>query len=303
MGKRFWLAGPTLLLLLSNAPGLAAKGDGAIGLEYQYIRTGSFDSSIGDIDIGNTDAHAYMFSGQYALTDKLTIFGTLPWIQKRHQGALPHNAVIDFQNFEPPDLRVVDDGTYHGGWQDLFVGVNYELRDERLDLSAFISYGVPANDYPFYGHAAIGRNLWHVPVGLNWSFTPYFDDWFLEGDIAYVFTEKTLGHDVSHWLVNAKAGYFLSRKFVPNVFVSIKHGTQGLSFPDDFEFPNLDTEEFYYHDRTIKHNWVNAGLGFDFIASERYVISGSWFTMVNPDQVNEVERAWALGFTRYFGSQ
>lgn len=296
-------AGLITILLACSTAAVADKGDAAIGLEYQYIRTGVFDSSIGDLDIGNTDAHVLMFSGHYAITEKLTVFGSLPWIQKKHTGALPHNANIDFQNYQPPDLRVVDDGSYHGGLQDLYAGISYELRDERLDLSAFVSYGTPVDDYPFYGHAAIGRNLWHVPVGLNWSFTPYFDDWYLEGGIAYVFTEKTLGVDVSHWLFNVKAGYFVSRKFVPHVFVSIKHGTKGLSFPDDFSFPNLDTEEFYYHDRTIKHNWTNAGLGLDYIASDKYVISGTWFTMVDPDQVNEVEYAWTLGFRRHFGGE
>ena len=293
------------ILLLTIAPFDAARteaGEGAIGLEYQYIRTGAFDTSFGELDIGNTDAHAYILSASYDITDKLTVFGSLPWIQKRHQGALPHNATVDFQNFQPPDLRVVDDGTYHGGWQDLFVGMRYLARDERLKLSPFISYGLPTNDYPFYGHAAIGRNLWHVPVGVAWSFTPYFDDWYLEGDVAYVFTEKTLGHDVSHWLVNLRFGYFVTPRFAPKIFASVKHGTEGLDWPDDFDVTNLDTEEFYYHDRTIKHNWVNAGAGFDFFIDGNWAVHGTWFTMVRPEQVNIVERAWTLGITRYFGA-
>lgn len=282
---------------------LAEQRDASLTLEYQYIRTGAFDSSIGDIDIGNTDAHVYMLSGSYSLTDKVTLFGSLPYIRKRHKGALPHNALIDFQNFTPPDLRVVDDGSYHGGLQDLYVGASYRLRDERLKLSPFISYGTPVDDYPFYGHAAIGRNLWHVPVGVAWSFTPYFDDWYLEGDVAYVFTEKSLGHDVSHWLANLKAGYFVTRKFAPKILVSIKYGTKGLNFPDDFDVTDLDSEEWYFHDRTIKHNWINAGVGFDYLLSEKYAVSGSWFTMVRPDQVNEVDRAWTLGITRYFSGR
>jgi hypothetical protein len=279
----------------------AEKGAASLRLEYQYIRTGKFDSSVGDIDIGNTDAHVYMLSADYAIGDRWTVFGSLPWIQKRHTGALPHNAVLDFQEYEPPDLRVIDDGTYHQGWQDVYAGVQYQALDGPLAISPFLSYGTPTSDYPFYGHSAIGRNLWHVPVGVAWSYTPYFSDWFFGGDLAYVFTEKTLGHDVSHWLMNLRASYYLTPRFAPKVFVSIKHGTKGLNWPEDFDLNNLDTAEFFHHDRTIKHNWINAGVGFDYVMSERYQLSGSWFKMVNPEQVNIVEGAWTFGVTRLFG--
>ena len=296
-----WVAVLFTLVFVTAAPVMADAGDAAIRIEYQYIRTGEFDTSFGNLDVGHTDAHVYMLSGSYSITDKITVYGSLPWIQKRHRGALPHNPRVDFQNYEPPDLRLIDDGSYHSAWQDLFVGVEYLARDERLQLSPFIAYGVPTNDYPFYGHAAVGRNLWHVPVGVAWSFTPYFDDWYLEGDVAYVFTEKTLGHDVSHWLVNLKAGYYITPRFAPKIFASMKHGTKGLDWPDDFDLSNLDTAEFYFHDRTIKHNWINAGFGFDWIVNEDWVVNGTWFKMVKPEQVNLVDRAWTLGITRYFG--
>ena len=296
-----WVAATLALSQIFSTEVVADAGDAAIGLEYQYIRTGSFATSFGDLDVGNTDANVFMLSGAYSFTDKLTVYGSLPWIRKRHEGALPHNPLVDFQNFEPPDLRLIDDGSYHSGWQDIYVGMQYLARDERLTLSPFISYGLPTTNYPFYGHAAIGRNLWHVPVGVAWSFTPYFDDWFLEGDVAYVFTEKTLDHNVSHWLINLEAGYYLTRYFAPNIFASIKHGTTGLNWPDDFDLTNLDTAEFYYHDRTIKHNWINAGLGFDLVLDNKWLVSGTWFKMVRPEQVNVVDRAWTLGFTRYFG--
>ncbi len=160
---------------------------------------------------------------------------------------------------------------------------------------------IDTGNYPFYAHSAIDRNLWHVPAGVAWSYTPYFSDWFFSGDAAYVFTEKTLGHDVSHWLFNLRAGYYLTPRFVPMIFVSKKYGTKGLGFPDDFDPSNLDTEEFYYHDRTIKHNWINAGIGFDWVLNEKYLVSGSWFKMIVPEQVNVVDRAWTFGVTVFFG--
>ncbi len=293
------------LLALLNASGAHAdKGDSSIRLEYQYIKTGAFDSEVGDINIGRTDAHTYMFSGHYALTDRWTVFASLPYIRKRHTGAFPHNPVVDFVTFQPPDLRITDDGDYHGGLQDLYVGMQYLALDGPLAIAPYASYGTPVRDYPFYAHAAIGRNIWHLPVGVAFGYTPYFSDFTFSGDVAYVFTQKTLGVDTSHWLINARASYFLTPRFAPKVFVSIKQGSNGLNWPSSFNLPeDFDSAAFYYHDRTIKHNFVNAGVGFDFIVNDKYQVSGTWFRMVDPDQVNIVDLAFTLGVTRFFGAE
>ena len=297
------IAGLALTVALLATAAHADKGDSSIRLEYQYIKTGAFDSEVGDLDIGRTDAHTYMISADYALTDRWTVFASLPYIRKRHTGSLPHNAVLDFVNYTPPDLRVVDDGEYHGGLQDLYVGVQYLAKEGPLALAPFMSYGTPVRDYPFYAHAAIGRNIWHMPVGVAFNYTPYFSDFSFSGDIAYVFTQKTLGVDVSHWLINARASYFVTPRFAPKIFVSIKQGTEGLNWPSSFNLPeDFDSAAFYYHDRTIKHNFVNAGIGFDWIANENYQVSGTWFRMVDPDQVNIVDLAYTIGVTRFFGA-
>ena len=298
----------TLALAGASVAGLPAtataeKGDASLRLEYQTVRTGAFDSSIGELDIGNTDAHVFMLAGTYAFSDRWTLTASLPYVKKRHEGALPHDPVADFVNYQPPDLSLIDDGNFHSDWEDLYVGVQYLAKEGPLSVAPFIAVGVPTNDYPFYAHAAVGRNIWHVPVGVALSYTPYFSDFYFSGDVAYVFTEKSLGIDTSHWLLNASVSYFLTPAFAPKLFISIKHGTQGLDFPDDFGNPiDLDTERFYFHDRIIKHNYKNAGIGFDWMLNERYQLSATAMTMIDPDQVNIIEYAYSLGITRYFGS-
>ena len=305
LSSRKLVFGLLLLTLLVVAPSAFAessqkKGDGSIRVAYQYIRTGAFDSSIGEIDIGNTDSHAVLLSGDYAFNERWRVFASLPYIKKRHTGALPHDPTVDFVNYTPPDLRVTDDGDYHGGFQDMFIGMSYLAVDGPLTVEPFVSYGLPTRDYPFYAHAAIGRNLWHLPVGVSLTYTPYFSDWFFASDIAYVFTEKTSGVDVSHWLIYAEAAYYFTPRFAPKVFVSIKDVPSGLSFPDDFPPEAFDSKIWYTHDRTIKHSFVNAGVGFDYILNNKYQLSGSVYSMLEPDQVNIVDYAFTVGLTRYF---
>jgi len=299
--KSVLLAFGLLTLVSSSFAQGQQKGDASLRVEYQYIRTGAYDSSIGDIDIGNTDAHTILFSGDYAFTDKLKVFASLPYIRKRHKGAFPHDPTVDFVNYVPPDLRIADDGDYHGGFQDLYFGVSYRMYESPTwSITPFVSYGLPTRDYPFYAHAAIGRNVWHAPVGASVSFQPLFSDWFFKTDVAYVFTEKTLGIDTSHWLIYAAASFYLTPQFVPKVFVSIKRA-DGLAFPDDFPPESFDSEYWYYHDRTIKHNFINAGLGFDWFVNEKYLLSASAYTMVEPEQVNNIDIAFTIGLTAYFG--
>ncbi len=292
----------TLFLIVLVVPfaAHAEKGDFSLGVEYQYVRTGKFDSSVGELEIGNTDSHVMMISGDYALSDRWSISASLPYIKKRHTGALPHNPAVDLTEYPEADQSLIDDGNYHSDWQDIYVAVSYRAREGRLSLYPFIALGVPTNDYPFYAHAAVGRNIQHVPVGVAFNFTPYFSDFSLSGDIAYVFTEKSLGVDISHWLINLDASYYVTPGFAPKVFLSIKHGTKGLDFPNDFDVTALNDEAWYFHDRTIKHNFVNGGLGFDWILNEKYLLSGSVLTMLVPDQVNIVDYGFSFGFKRFF---
>ena len=298
-------AGLTSLLIVMASTSVSAQDDevtgrGSLRLEYQFIRTSAFDSSIGEIDIGNTDGHTFILSAVYALNDRWTMMASLPWIKKRHQGALPHNPVTDLTAYVAPNLSLIDDGNFHSDFQDFYVGVGYQAKTGPLSIEPFISYGFPTNDYPFYAHAAVGRNIWHMPVGAAWSYLPHFSDFYFSGDVAYVFTEKSLGTDISHWLINGRVSYYVTPAFAPNIFVSIKHGTKGLDFPDDYDVTALNDEKWYFHDRMIKHNFINGGIGFDWILNNRYQLSGSWFTMLRPDQVNIVDFAYSLGITRYW---
>jgi hypothetical protein len=211
-------------------------------------------------------------------------------------------------NFDPPDRRFIDDNSFHGGFQDLTVGVQYLALDGPLTVSPFISYGVPTNNYPFYGKAAIGANLWNVPVGVAFTFVPYFSDWYFQGNIAYVFSEKPLGVNVDYWLGYLAAGYFFTPRFAMNVFVNAKKIRNGLKLPEDFtddptysEYEDFDTITWWQHDRLLGHRFANLGIGFDYFLNEKYQISGSYFTGIWAEQTNEVEKAFTFALTRYWG--
>jgi hypothetical protein len=308
-------------LLAFAAPALGQgqqRGDASLRLEYQIIRTGSFLAQDVEFDYWTTDTQVALLSGDYAINDRWTVFAALPYVRKRFNsevpwGGDPHNPNDPYWiDFVPPDKRFWDDGDYHGDFQDFSVGVSYSVAKGPWTLNPYISYGVPATDYPFFAKAAIGLNLWTVPVGTAFSFVPYFSDWHFDGNVAYVFSEKPLDINVDYWLVHLSAGYWFKANLSVNAFLSLKHVPHGLAqlsvdfrsddatipptYPDDF-----DTEEWWQHDRLVSHRNLNFGLGFDYFFSPQWKVSGSGYQSVWTEESNEVDYAYTLGFTRFFG--
>ena len=298
-------------LTLFSTPALAqdriADTDNSIRAEYQFIHTGALATGIGPMNIGETDTHVFLISGVYSLNERWKIYGAIPYVKKRHSGPGAHDPALDFYAYTPPDMRLIDDGDYHGGFQDIHAGVQYLALDGPFSISPFISYGVPVSDYPTYGNAAIGKQLWEIPVGISMEFIPYFSDWLFRADVSYVFSEEVLDVNLDYWLMYLSAAYYVTPRFIPRVFLTSRNAPDALRFPEDFTddytfstFEDFDNEYWYQHDRTLRHNYLNAGIGFDFLVNELYSIAATWFKTIDPEDVAEVEYAMTFSLTRRF---
>lgn len=270
----------------------------SIRLEYQYAKTGSIDFNGEQFDLGRTDTHVYILSGVYSLNDRWKIFGSIPYVQKRHKGASVHDPNVDFFVYSPPDLRVVDDGAYHGGFQDVYVGAQYLAIDGPLSVSPYVSFGSPVSDYPTYGNAIIGKNVWEVPVGVAVELTPYFSDWSFEVDIAYVFSEEVIGVNLNYWLLHASASYYVTPRLAPRVFLTKRIAPHAYDWDDLGD--DWDNEPGFQHDRILRHAYLNGGVGLDYVVSDRYSISATYYETIDQNIVAKVESAFTLALTRRF---
>lgn len=301
--------------LLASPAAAQEKGGGSIRVDYQFIHTDVFFDDVAEYDYWTTDTHAVVLSGDYTFADNWTVFVALPYVQKRFVsevdwGGDPHNPNDPWWiDFVPPDNRFIDDGDYHGGFQDLSVSVSYTALDGPLTISPYIGYGTPVDDYPFYAKAAIGANLWTIPVGASFTYVPPFDDWYVSGNAAYVFSEQPLDINVDYWSAHLSAGYWFKPNFSVHIFTALKYVINGLEMPWDFtddpfygDYPDaFDTEEWYNHDRLLKHRNLNVGIGVDYFFNEKYALSGSFYKGVWAEQSSEPAHAFSLGVTRYFG--
>ena len=130
---------------------------------------------------------------------------------------------------------------------------------------------------------------------------PGLSNAYYRADIGYVFVEKTLGVNVNHWNIRAEAGYQFGPRITGRLFGLLKKGS-GLSVPTDFPgFPDQLTDEMWYqHDRTLKHNYMNIGIGVDWALNDHYSVSSNLMTMAWADQVNILDYAFTLSLVRTF---
>ena len=303
------------------------RGDASVRVEYQYISTNNFVTLDLDLNYWTTDTQVLLLSGDYAINERWTVFAALPYVRKRFNPAAdpdnpfhppdgdPHNPNDSYWvDFVPPDKQFWDDGDYHGALQDFSIGVSYRVDSGPWTLYPYISYGVPASDYPFFAKSAIGLHLWTVPVGIGINFVPYFSDWHFDGNFAYVFSEKPLGYNVDYWLAHVSAGYWFRANLSVNAFFGMKYVREGISLispefiNEDATFPpnypeDFDTEEWWQHDRLIGGRNINFGLSFDYFFSPEWKVSGSTFQSIWTEESNEIDFAFTLGITRYFGDR
>ena len=68
-------------------------------------------------------------------------------------------------------------------------------------------------------------------------------------------------------------------------------------YPEDY-----DTEVYYQHDRVVQHRNLNFGLGIDYFFSPEWKVSGSTYQSIWTKETNEVDFAFTLGITRFYGS-
>ena len=293
----------SLLLLTSNVNANeleSRKGSGQFVVTYQFNSTDGFESDIGKLPIGSIDTHVMNLELQYALTDRLTVIAGIPYVRKRYNnGPLPHDPLL----LDPPrpNIENVDQGDWNTDFQDFNFGAKYLLREGAFSVEPCAYFGVPSHEYPFYGNAAIGQQLARLQVGSSFMWYPGLSNAYYSADIGYVFVEKTLGVSVNYWNIRAEAGYQFGPRLTARLFGLLKKGS-GLAVPTDFPgFPTQLTDELWYqHDRLLKHNYMNVGIGVDWALNDHYSLSSNYMEMVWEDQVNVLEYAFTLAIARRF---
>ena len=137
-----------------------AKGHGTMSIAYQhlFVRYHTFADGTKDVP-GTIRNRDLFFDFDYGVTDRLALT----------VGAAYKSDKYEFRkgSHDPGTLdddhgqQFIDDGRYHGSWQDWSIALRYQWLDKPFLVTPFIAYGRPLRDY------SPRRGQWGSVIGVQ----------------------------------------------------------------------------------------------------------------------------------------
>jgi|RhiMetdeSRZDD1v2_1073273.scaffolds.fasta_scaffold86104_4 hypothetical protein len=201
----------------------------------------------------------------YGITDRVAVRMSLPFVASRYVGAFPHTGL--------PGHRNIDDGSWHGTFQDLNAEVRFKATRGALVVTPLLGVSVPTHSYEYFGHAAAGRDLTEGRIGVNVGrlLGPALPNAYAQVRYTFAVPEKALGisHDRSNLFFDV--GYFVTPALTVSVVGDWQKTHGGWRVPIDFP---MDAN-IVYHDQLARSDYFRLG------GTASYALTGSIDVSVN----------------------
>ncbi|MES2100847.1 MAG: hypothetical protein V4569_13555 [Pseudomonadota bacterium] len=279
-----------------------ARGHGSVSVGYQNTYINGMLRLGSEAPIGAIRVQSISFDLDYFFADRWSMHLGIPFIKTRYGGNSPHcitqappqcnGAVVPSQPH--PESQFLDDGRYHGTWQDWNLGLAYHANLNNYLLTPSIAAHIPSHDYTFFAQAAAGQGLRKVELALDLAHQFELSNVYYRVRLGRVFVEKTLGQSVNHNKLDLELGYFVNETWTVKVFGVGKKGN-GYTGPYD-----RTTELWYHHDQRALHNYANLGAGLDYHFNDKYTLSATVQRLVWGQFVFDFKYSMDVRLTREF---
>jgi hypothetical protein len=174
--------------------------------------------------LGDTYSHGLLLSTEYGLTDRLALDALIGWTRAGYFGRSPVNLSID-------------DGRYRNHLTDFQLGVRYRVLDRPITVTPNMALTTPTNNYPSYGHAAPGRGLAELRVGLaaGWPFNVIGRPAVLGAGVSLGLAEKYDGRRTRRWSTDANFTAFPGGRWSLGFGLSSLETAGGVSWSGNVE--------------------------------------------------------------------
>ena len=287
---------------------LPPQGEGTVSVLFQDMGVTYHYFTTTPLDRGHIRAQTLLVDVTYGLTDNVAVSFVLPWIASKYMccgdGGAPH-PLLDSSGPIPVlyGANPLDDGSYHGTFQDFRFDVRYNLTKRGVVLTPFVGTIVPSHGYTYFAHAAPGRDLKELQVGLLAA--KLLDDiapgLFVQGRYAYGFTEKVF--DISHnrSSMDFEVGYFLTPK-LRLMGLGVGQRTHGGIDLTQTGRVDLGPLLFSHHDQIDRLNFLNLGGGVAYTLTEKMDIFASLLHTVAQRNGHALRYSATIGVSRSFST-
>lgn len=258
----------SLLLLPAGVAAQAwtpPKGEGVLSLTFQSMNAGDHllsstvlggvDFGSKSVDFGDVDGQVLLLDGDFGVTDRLAVSARLAYVSSRYtEGGRVDEGPASHRHLD------IDDGGWHGSFQDAGIGARYMLSAGSWVVTPSAAVVFPVRDYVTLGHAAIGRGLNELQLGLDTG-RPLFKSGpprgYFQGGYRYAFVEKVKDISLSRSNLMLELGYFVNRFLTVRGFGTWQKTHGGIDWTHDIH----DIDGFHAHDQAAAANWVRVGAG------------------------------------------
>jgi hypothetical protein len=287
--------GPAALAVALALPSVASAqawtpgtGEGALAITAgDYAFAGHFDSDGGRDPFGGTHARSIAVEIQYGITDRLAVTAGLPFISTRLTGSFPIGVA----------LGPLDDGRYHGDFQDVRLELRFMATARTLALTPFVAANLPSHQYEVVGEAVPGKRTRELILGTNLG-RLLGRRAYVHGRYGYSIVEKVVPEvrTLNRSNLELEAGGSALRRLALRVLVAwqVTHG--GLDLEDMRTHPGF----FRTHDRAARTNYFNLGAGATLEAARSLDLYLVFVKTVSGENAHQA-RSWSLGASWQFG--
>jgi len=283
---------------------LPAQGEGTVSVLFQDALAKYHFLPTTAVDRGHIQSDSLMVDVTYGLTDKIAVSIGIPWVASKYTGSTPH-PLVDRSGPIPVlyGVNPIDDGSYHQTFQDFRFDVRYNITKRGLVLTPFVGSVMPSHDYTYFAHAAPGRDLKELQLGVSAAklLDSLVPGLFVQGRYSYGFTEQVL--DISHNRSNVELeiGYFLTPKLrlLSLNTGQVTHGGIDLTLNSRVD---LGPVLFSHHDQIDRVNSLNVGGGAAYSVTEAVDIFGSLIHTVAERNGHAIDHGLTVGLSWSFST-
>lgn len=272
---------------------IPATGEGTVSLTYQnYDVAGHYDARGRKNNNGGTHSQVAVAEVDYGITDTIGVIVNLPFIASKYTG--PPVYFVGGVETHPGPL---DDGTYHGAFQDLRVEVRRLFWAGPIPVAPFIAASFPTHDYETVGEAVPGRHRRDLQIGANIAadLDRFLAGAYVHGRYGYATAQRIEGFAFTRSNVDVEIGFPIASRFVLRALAGWQIRHQGPSVQEL-------TVDWEHHDRFIAPSYTNLGVGAS-VPIRGVDVYALWLGTVQGSNGAHRARTIAAGVTFAFGSR
>ena len=292
-----FLAMPALLFAspvsLSAQPWVPARGEGTVALGYQnYYVVGHFDLRGQQNTNGGTHTKSLAAELELGITDTVALTVALPFVSSKYTGSSSY--IVGGRVVTPGPL---DDGSYHGAFQDFRIDVRRRFVVGRLPVAPFAGVTIPSHAYETQGEAVPGRRRPELVVGASagGALHRILPAAYVQVRGAVGATPELNDFSAVRSTLDLEGGYAITSRLTVRGLLGWQFRLKGPLAPE------LPQSLWLDHDRYIVGNYFNAGGGTTISLTRSIDIYGVWVSTLSGKNGAHASRSLAVGASWSFG--